>query len=196
MLKDLTVTQYIDILADKAPTPGGGSSLAVVVANALALCEMALNVTTAKLEKKELDTTELKSLCSQFSNMRAVAMSVIDQDKVAFENILTAMRMPKESDAQKAARHANLQTQYKQSAQVCLKLMQTAADGFLLADKAIALSDNFVVSDAIIGKTLLATATRCCQHNVDVNAECITDATVKAQLLAIRDTCLDTVKSN
>lgn len=195
MLKDCSIQQYTELLADKAPTPGGGSSLAVVVLNALALCEMALNVTSGKLQKQNKDTTAIDAVAKEYKILRQLALSVVDKDTIAFDNILQSMRLPKDTEQQKQERTVALQNSYVQSAQLCLQLMRTASKGYVLADKAIQLSDKFVVSDAKIGKTLLATSTICCQYNVDINVDYIADKTVQQQLRDERDSYLAIVQA-
>ena len=48
MFEQLTLKKYTEILASNAPTPGGGSALAVVASIACSLVEMSINVTNTK----------------------------------------------------------------------------------------------------------------------------------------------------
>lgn len=194
MLKDTSVQQYIQTLSSHAPTPGGGSSLALVACNALSLCEMALNVTINKRSKSNQPTGQLQKVAKQFNELKEQTLAIIDGDAQSFDNILTAMRLPKDTEQEKQQRTAQLQQCYEQSALLCLSLMQICVDGYTLADLAIEYADKFVVSDAHIGKALLKTTAQCCQYNVDVNVQCLADTNLRQELEEQKHNLLTTVK--
>lgn len=180
MLSNKTLEQYLQLLSSQSPTPGGGSSLALVACNALALCKMALNVSKCKLSAQNQKSYD--SVIAEIDELFKVAFGIIDKDAQSFEAILSAMRMPQNTDAEKSTRQQALQSAFIESATVCLNLMQISAFGCLLANKVIEMSNKYVASDAVIGKELLTTVAKSCPHNVYANTDMISDKQIQQEL--------------
>jgi len=173
MLTDKTITEYTNLLSSDAPTPGGGSSLALVGLNATCLVMMAANVTITKLAKKGVCCPELQRSVEMLQSTKEAFFSLVDKDADAFTRILSAMKLPKDTAEQKEARKQALQQSYVHSAKVSLDIIKNAVDCYKLADKVVEFADQFVVSDAHIGKALAKTVATLNVHNVDVNVDCI-----------------------
>ena len=75
-----------------------------------------------------------------------------------------------------------MQQTYVYSAKVSLDIISNATKCFELADQVIEYADQFVVSDAHIGKALAKTVATLNVHNVDVNVDCITDPQTQVEL--------------
>ncbi len=174
MLIDKTLAEYTNLLSSDAPTPGGGSSLALVGLNATCLVMMAANVTITKLSKKGVDCPQLRESVTKLEQTKQAFCDLIDHDVAAFSKILAAMKMPKATEYEIAQRKQTLQEAYVYSAKVSLEIIQNAVDCYKLADQVVEFADKFVVSDAHIGKTLAKTVATLNVHNVDVNVDCIT----------------------
>ena len=190
LLVNKTIKQYTDILQSDTPTPGGGSALAHVGSCAVALILMAINVTKTKLSKKDAYHNEMENVIEDLLKLQDKMTTFVDTDTLAFNAILNAMRMPKDTIAQQEARKAELQRQYYRSALLSLDMMKCATEAYLLADKAIAFADRFVVSDAHIGKSLAKCVAENCTHNVDVNADCIFDLSKRQAIRNRKNTLL------
>ena len=182
MLIDKTLAQYTNLLASDAPTPGGGSSLALVGLNATCLVMMAANVTITKLAKKGATCTPLVDAVAMLEPIKQEFATLVDNDAQAFQQILSAMKMPKSNEDEIVARKQALQQTYVYSAKVSLDIISNATKCFEIADQVIEYADQFVVSDAHIGKALAKTVATLNVHNVDVNVDCITDQQAKADL--------------
>ncbi len=183
MLTQLTVQQYIDQLSSDAPTPGGGSALANVASQAVSLILMSCNVTITKLTKlKKHIPAELSMLTKEMSPYLQQLITLIDGDAECFDNILSAMRLPQNSKAEKLHRTQQLQRAYITSACTCLQLATICVHSCHLADIAIEVADKYVVSDAHIGKALLHTCAINCKHNIYANTCYITDSDTRKQL--------------
>lgn len=183
MLKDLTIEQYANTLASKNPTPGGGSALANIALCAISLVEMACNVTVNKLQKNchNIDCT-LTDTLSQLATLHDKALQLIDNDATCFDNILIAMRLPKDTQEQQQQRMSLLQQRYIESANSCIQLTKCCVQLTKLANAVIPYCDQFVVSDAHIGRHIAHSTAKANQHNIDVNVDCIADDDVKSQL--------------
>lgn len=182
MFKNNTIQQYTDILSSQTPTPGGGSALAVIGANAIALVEMAVNVTANKLANKGLDTTAYAELADKLILLRNKMLKLADDDSTAFDNIIALMKLPKDTAEQIALRKNKLQQAYLTGASVPLEVMDTAYKGIQIADTVIEIADKYVQSDAVIGKSILQSVIDNSLHNVLANTCLICDAEIKQQL--------------
>ena len=102
MLIDKTLAEYTNQLASDMPTPGGGSSLALVGLNATCLLMMAANVTITKLAKKDATCTPLVDAVAMLEPIKQEFATLVDNDAQAFQQILGAMKMPKTTDEEKS----------------------------------------------------------------------------------------------
>ncbi|MCD4690542.1 cyclodeaminase/cyclohydrolase family protein, partial [bacterium] len=93
-----------DFLADLAsnnPTPGGGSVAALCGALGASLGSMVCNLTIGK--KKYVDVEDdMKAVLSQTERLRIELTALIDEDAAVFDRVMAAMKLPKESDEEKA----------------------------------------------------------------------------------------------
>ena len=88
MFEQLTLKKYTEILASNAPTPGGGSALAVVASIACSLVEMSINVTNTKTPAEQW-----QSHGSFLAKARQKFLRLSDEDAQAFRHILDCMHM-------------------------------------------------------------------------------------------------------
>lgn len=92
---DQTCGAFLDALASKAPTPGGGGASALVGALGAALCTMVGNYTVGK--KKYADVEEdVKALMAKAEDIRARLLAQVDADAAAFEPLSKAYAIPKD----------------------------------------------------------------------------------------------------
>ena len=92
---DQTCGAFLDALASKAPTPGGGGASALAGALGAALCTMVGNYTVGK--KKYADVEEdVKALMAKAEDIRARLLAQVDADAAAFEPLSRAYAIPKD----------------------------------------------------------------------------------------------------
>jgi formiminotetrahydrofolate cyclodeaminase len=183
MYNNITIEEYIEVLASNEPTPGGGSSLALVCGNGLALLLMAARVSVKKREAKGVDAVELVTAIDGLLPLVSEAVELIDVDSVAYQAIIDAMKLPKGDEVEKAERTAAMQKAFINSAEVCLQLIDVARAGLVLADVVVNGSDKNIVSDAYIGKALLGCVAEAQKHTATVNIEAVRDESVRLGLM-------------
>ncbi len=182
MFPQKSISDYTEILSSDSPVPGGGSALAVVAANAVALAEMAANVTASKLKKNGGSSPLSEESAATLKEIRCRILRLADADPDAFTEIIRAMRLPKNSEEEKTTRKNALQEAYVKGAQIPLKLMENAVQAYNVTETVIGEADPFVVSDAYIGRDLLRTVVVNSARNVEVNVNCLSDATLAQKL--------------
>lgn len=102
-LVSLSVSDFCAALASDAPAPGGGSAAAAGGATGAGLLAMAVRLTLGK-EKYKDAWEELEPLLDRLDDARKRLLELVDEDTKAFDAVLAARRLPKDSDAEKAAR--------------------------------------------------------------------------------------------
>jgi formiminotetrahydrofolate cyclodeaminase len=98
-----SVRDFTAALASDAPAPGGGSAAAAAGAMGAGLLAMVVRLTLGK-EKYRASWEELEPLMDRLENARTHLLQLVDEDTKAFDAVLAARRLPKETDAEKAVR--------------------------------------------------------------------------------------------
>ena len=78
-----TCGAFLDALASKAPTPGGGGASALVGALGTALCTMVGNYTVGKKKYAGVEE-DVKALMAKAEDIRAMLLALVDADAAAF----------------------------------------------------------------------------------------------------------------
>jgi formiminotetrahydrofolate cyclodeaminase len=102
-LAALSVAEFTAALASDAPAPGGGSAAAAGGAMGAGLLAMVVRLTLGR-EKYKNAWEDLAPLADRLDDVRAKLLELVDEDTKAFEGVVAARRLPKETDAEKAAR--------------------------------------------------------------------------------------------
>lgn len=124
-LVELSLEDFLDVVASDCPTPGGGSVAAVEGALAAALVEMVTRLTLGKERFKEQEALMVESLEAAY-RLRAQFAELTDLDTEAYDNVTAAYRMPKGSDEEKAERSSAIQHALKMATNIPLETMQKA----------------------------------------------------------------------
>lgn len=99
-IKDKSVQVFIDELASKAPTPGGGSAAAVMGAQAAALISMVCNLTIGKPKYAEVEV-EMKVLLEKSEALRETLTGMIKADVDVFDRLMATYGLPKDSEEER-----------------------------------------------------------------------------------------------
>jgi formiminotetrahydrofolate cyclodeaminase len=153
MIKDMTIQTFLDELASKASTPGGGGGAAVNGAIGAALISMVANFTIGKKGYEDVQD-EFTNILNESEDLRSKLTDAIKDDVDAFKQVMVAYGMAKETDEEKHLRTESLQAALKEATEVpltCAKLCRQVID---LSESAAKKGNTQVVSDA--GVALLA----------------------------------------
>jgi len=119
-LASSTVDGFLSNLASSSPAPGGGSVAALSGSLSAALSSMVCNLTVGK--EKYVDVQEkIKEVLKESELLRKQLTELIDEDTTAFNDVMKAFKMPKETEEQKKKRSEAIQKGYKKAAEVPLK---------------------------------------------------------------------------
>lgn len=146
-IKDKSVQKFLDELASKSATPGGGSAAAVMGAQAAALVSMVCNLTLGKPNYVEVEA-DMRALLEQSEALREKLTGMIKADVDVFDRLMACYGLPKDSDAEKAARSAAIQAVLKEATEVPLACARACRDAIELSKIAADKGSLGVISDA------------------------------------------------
>jgi len=174
MIKQASIEKFLDELASSNATPGGGSAAAIIGAMGAALVAMVCNLTIGKKKYAEVEE-EMKVLLGKAEALRHKLTGMIEDDVMAFDAVMGAYGMPKETDADKAKRSAAIQEALKLATDVPLRCCHAAREVIDIAAATAAKGNLGVISDAGVGVLAAYAALRSAALNVYTNAKIITD---------------------
>lgn len=178
----MTVDAFLEAMGSGDPTPGGGAAAAVAGATGAALIAMVGRLTLGKPAFADLDE-RMQALVERADEARVEFLSICDRDAEAFEEVMTAFRMPKESDVEKASRTQAIQLGLEHAAAVPLEIARRAVDLMELAEDATALGNPNAASDGMTAAGMLLAAVIGARANVEINASSLKDETRSKALL-------------
>jgi len=152
-IKDKSIQIFLDELASKSATPGGGSVSALMGAQSAALTSMVCNLTIGKPKYAEVET-EMQALLQKSETLREKLTGLIKADVDVFNRLMAAYGLPKETDEEKMARTEAIQTVLKAATEVPLDCARACAEAIELSRCAANKGNLGVISDA--GAAVLA----------------------------------------
>ena len=179
--KDKKIKTFLDTLASKSPTPGGGSAAALVGAMSAALLSMVGNLTIGK--EKYLDVeNDIKRLLEKSEKLRADFEELIEKDIEAFNQFMAVIKLPKETKEQKENRSREMQNALKDAANVPLEIARKSLEVLNICQEVAAKGNKNVISDAGVGAIVAEAAFESAILNVKINLGMIKDEKDKKDL--------------
>jgi len=175
-IKDNRIEEFLDALASQAATPGGGGAAAIIGAMGAALVSMVCNLTIGKKKYADVEA-DMKDVLGKAEALRLRLTAMIEDDAKAFDAVMGAYGMAKETDQQKAARDKAIQAALKLATDVPLACARAAREVIDLAAIAADKGNLNVISDAGVGVLAAYAALRSAALNVFTNARMINDKT-------------------
>jgi formiminotetrahydrofolate cyclodeaminase len=169
-----SIQAFLDELAGPSATPGGGSAAALAGAISAALVGMVCNLTIGRPRFAAAED-DLRAALAQAETLRGQLAALAEADTGAFNRVMAAYRLPKDSDEQRAARQAAIQAALKQATQVPLETAIACAAVLRLAGRIIAHINPNALSDAGTAAVLAEAGLRGAQFNAAVNLAGIQD---------------------
>jgi glutamate formiminotransferase/formiminotetrahydrofolate cyclodeaminase len=174
-LASLSVSDFAAALASDSPAPGGGSAAAAGGANGAGLLAMVVRLTLGK-EKYKAAWEELAPLVDRLDDARVKLLELIDEDTKAFDGILAARRLPKETDADKAARQKAIDAANVLATAVPMQTAFFAHEALKAAPLVLEKGNPNAASDAWAGALASWAAVLAALANVRINLPGVPDA--------------------
>ncbi len=188
IVHDQSVESFLDALASKSPTPGGGSAVAVLGAMGAALVSMVANLTIGKKNYEAVEA-EMVDALSAADHLRGRILALVAADISAFDQVMAAYGLPKETDQEKAARSEAIQLGLKAATEAPLACAELCREVILLSRSVAEQGNRNVISDAGVAVLSAHAGFRSAVLNVHVNTGTIRDAEFVASALARLEDC-------
>ena len=175
MLKDLSITEFLQQTASAEPLPGGGCTAALNAALAAGLTEMVANLTIGRKEFQSVED-DMKKIAQAAADLRQKLENDIDNDAQAYQAVLAAFKLPKETDDEKKQRSDAIQLAFKTAAKVPMSVARDALIIMDLASRAIARGNPNAVTDGVVAVLAARTAALAAAYNVKINLGAVKDS--------------------
>jgi formiminotetrahydrofolate cyclodeaminase len=177
--QELSLAKFSEVLASKEPTPGGGCASALAGALAAGLVAMVAR-TTAGSKKFADRAGQMTAIAEEADRLRGELLALVDEDARAFDQVMAAFRLPKETPDQQSARSQAIQQAYKAAVEPPMKVCTRSVRVLELALQVAEHGNPSAASDAGVGALLAATALEGGALNVQINLGSIKDETYLA----------------
>ena len=180
-MKDRTLEEYLESIAAATPTPGGGSVAALCGALSAALSRMGANLAVGK-EGYESVQGELKELDRRAKALQTRLLVLMEEDATAYDAVISAMRLAKKTEAERAARVRAMQSAYETATTVPLDTMQACSDALGIALVAAQKGNRNAISDAGVAALVAEAGLRAAGLNVRINLAALKDHALRAEI--------------
>lgn len=172
--KNDKIAEFVESVASKSPTPGGGAVGCVTASMGTALVEMVASLTIGKKGYEDYEA-EMERILSEASYRRKRFLDLADMDAEAFDKVMEAMNMPKNTDEEKKLRTQSLQEALKKASESPYELAREISKVCPLAQFVNEYGNKNALSDAKSAAWLLKASFEIAKSNVEINLQLIKD---------------------
>ncbi len=159
---------FLSALSSNSPAPGGGSVAALNAAQAAALAEMVARLTVGK--KKYIEySDEMKEIIGKASSLRQLFTDRIQKDIDAFNEVMKAYKMPKETEEEKAARREAIKEATIKAIDSPMEIVNNTLEMFEILEKLSLHGNTNAISDVGVAALNMKTAFESAAYNVYIN---------------------------
>jgi formiminotetrahydrofolate cyclodeaminase len=175
---EMSVAQLLDALATSNPTPGGGTAAAIAGAMGTSLLVMVTGLAKSRNNTDD-EKAALAKARDALAPLTAQLTQLADADAHAFDQVMAAYRLPKGSDAEKAARTRAIQAGLTGATLVPLETLRACTRAITLAHTVVQHGNRSAASDAGVAIALLRAAAAGADANVRANLDGLKDEAFK-----------------
>jgi glutamate formiminotransferase/formiminotetrahydrofolate cyclodeaminase len=182
-LVDMNLIDFASETSSESPAPGGGSISAYVGALGVSLGAMVANLSS---HKKGWDNRwqEFSDWAQKGMELQRQMLFLVDEDTLAFNKIMEAFALPKNTEDEKAARSSAIEDASKYAMEIPFKTAQIALQSMEIMEKMVEIGNPNSITDAGVGALCARTAVIGAVMNVRINASGIKDKNFTTNLIA------------
>ncbi len=173
-LATLAFADLLDLFAANEPAPGGGSASAAAGAIGASLLLMVAGMEKTRTGAPE-EAADLAEAAARLRPLRDRLTALVDRDTDAYTAVVAAFRLPKSTDAEKAARKDAIQSATKGATEVPLDTMRACRDALRHAVIVARNGNPNAASDVGVALELLAAGLKGAALNVNINLGSLAD---------------------
>jgi glutamate formiminotransferase/formiminotetrahydrofolate cyclodeaminase len=180
-LVKMNLREFANETLSDSPAPGGGSVAALMGALGVSLGGMVANLSAGKRgwddQQRYFSDWAVKA-----QELKDELLYLVDEDTAAFNKVMDAFALPKESVEEKAARSAAIQTANKYAAEIPLRVMETASKSYPLLAAMAEKANPASISDVGVGLLAVRACVNGAAMNVRINLSGLKDEEAKSSL--------------
>jgi glutamate formiminotransferase/formiminotetrahydrofolate cyclodeaminase len=165
---------FLERLASSDPTPGGGSAAAYSAAMAAGLAAMVGRLTIGRKKYAAVED-QMKAIVEEADKLRQSLDKAVILDAQAFDAVMAALHLPKETEEQKSIRREAIERATIKAAEVPLEVAGQATRVLELAAEAAELGNCNAISDTGSSGAMARAALTAAGLNVQINAQSVSD---------------------
>lgn len=166
------VNEFIDLVDSKMPTPGGGSSSALMSVLGVSLARMVGHLTVTKKNFLSLNDDiqkEFNSALQSLLELKDKIIPLIDEDSASYNAIIAAYRMPRETDEEKSLRRKQIKEATIGAIEIPFKIAKLSLETFNHLDIILEHGNVSAISDVGVSILALSSGVEGALYNVLIN---------------------------
>jgi formiminotetrahydrofolate cyclodeaminase len=171
---EMALADLMDAFASTDPVPGGGSAAALAGAVGASLLLMVAGIPKTRTGAPE-ETADLAEAATRLHPLRDQLLELVDRDSDAYQQVLAAYRLAKDTDAEKASRKNAIDRAMRSATETPLDTMRACQQALRGAVIVSANGNRRTTSDVGVGVELLVAGLRGARMNVDINLAVLDD---------------------
>jgi len=181
-LVKMDLRQFCNETLSDSPAPGGGSVAALIGALGVSLGGMVANLSAGKRDWDD-KLHYFSGWAVKAQQLKDELLVLVDEDTAAFNKVMDAFALPKDSAEEKAARSAAIQAANKYAAEIPLRVMETAFKSYEILTEMAKKGNPASISDVGVGLLALRACVDGAAMNVRINLAGLKDEKLKSALL-------------
>ncbi|MCI8311968.1 MAG: cyclodeaminase/cyclohydrolase family protein [Lachnospiraceae bacterium] len=173
--------EFVDVLASKAPVPGGGGASALVGAIGMALGNMVGSLTVGKKKYADVEA-DIIALKEKATALQGEFLRLVEEDAKAFEPLSKAYGMPRATEEEKAEKARVMAIVLKEACAVPMEIMEKCCEAIDVIEEFAAKGSALAISDAGVGVVFCKAALLGASLNVFINTKSMEDKEYAASL--------------
>ena len=187
---DKSCSEFVEVLASKAPVPGGGGASAMVGALATALGNMVGSLTVGKKKYAAVEE-EMWALKDRCDRLQKDFLHLVERDAEVFEPLARAYSMPKNTEEEKAEKARVMEIVLRDACSVPMEIMEKCCEAIDIIAVFAEKGSVIAISDAGVGAAFAKAALQGASLNVYINTKSMADKALAAELNAKCDRMLE-----
>jgi len=171
---EMALADLMDAFASTDPVPGGGSAAALAGAVGASLLLMVAGIPKTRTGAPE-ETADLAEAATRLHPLRDQLLELVDRDSDAYQQVMAAYRLAKDTDAEKASRKNAIDRAMRSATETPLATMRACQQALRGAVIVSANGNRRTTSDVGVGVELLVAGLRGARLNVDINLAALDD---------------------
>ncbi|MFV9503364.1 MAG: cyclodeaminase/cyclohydrolase family protein [Oscillochloridaceae bacterium umkhey_bin13] len=168
------IGSFLDALASRAATPGGGSAAGLSGAMAAGLISMVCALTMGKKQYAAIEE-EVQAIHTRAEALRHELQRLAEQDILVFNRLTAVYKLPRTTEADAATRQTAIQAATRQAAEVPMRTAEVAAALMPLCTALAPKVGRLIVSDIGVAAILARATVQSAILNIEINLAALED---------------------